>query len=144
MQNGLQEEIHTFHASIKARALLIAIEWAGSQSALSKTVGASRYAASKWIERGAIPPAAALILSHVKGFPLGLREMRPDVDWERFTRRVQCHHCRAYINPPQYRTEYSLLLMASDKRPGKKLVRAAKKRRPKTKQQATNLTAPPA
>jgi|SRR5271167_2685973 len=104
MQNGLQEEIHTFHASIKARALLIAIEWAGSQAELSRLAGVSRYAANKWVTRFAIPPDAALRLSKVKGFPLTVHEMRPDVDWERFTRRIQCHGCGKRINPPQYRT----------------------------------------
>jgi DNA-binding transcriptional regulator YdaS (Cro superfamily) len=121
----LSEEIKAFHASICARALLIAIDWAGTQSALAERVGSSRYAVSKWIQRGGIPPAAALILSHVKGFPLGVREMRPDIDWERFTRKVQCHRCGADINPPRYRTGYSLLLRASDTRPGKKLTRKA-------------------
>lgn len=134
MRNTLQEEIHTFHKSICARALLIAIEWAGTQTELAKRVGSSRYAVSKWIERNGIPPAAALILSHYKDFPLGVREMRPDVDWERFTRKVQCHRCGADINPPRYRTGYSLLLMASEKRPGKELVRRLKKpaRKPRT------------
>ncbi len=140
MQNGLQEEIHTFHASIKARALLIAIEWAGSQSLLAERLAMTRYAVTKWVERGGISPRAAISLERIKGFPLRFEEMCPGVDKNGYAPR-RCPHCNRSIKPLGYPTGCQPLLKAHLNRLHKKAVRKRSKPARKPKQQAANLTA---
>lgn len=98
----LQAQIDAFYASLKAKSLLVALDWAGSAGALSEAAGMKRNTANQWAYRKAIPPRAALILARVEGFPLTANEMCPDVEWSLFKRR-QCHKCHARTNPPRYR-----------------------------------------
>ena len=98
MTQGLSEEIEKFHASIRARALLIAITWAGSADALARMAGLSRHTGQKWTQRGFIPPPAALSLSRIRGFPLTFSEMCPGID-EIAARARRCPHCDLEIRP---------------------------------------------
>jgi len=98
----LQKKIDAFYASVKAQALLVALDWAGNASALSAAAGMERNTANVWTRRQKIPPRAALILERLEGFPLTAGEMCPDVEWSRFKRRW-CPHCAKRIYPPFYR-----------------------------------------
>lgn len=101
---SLQNQIDSFYSSVKAQALLIALEWAGeSPGLLSRITGGCASSGVVWVRRNEIPPKAAYILSRIDGFPLTAREMRPDVDWTRFTRLI-CPHCVRKINPPKYQS----------------------------------------
>ncbi len=100
----IQKQIDAFHASVKAQALLIAVDWAGdSPGLLSRITGGCESSGAVWMRRNEIPPKAAYVLSRIEGFPLTAREMRPDVDWTRFTRLI-CPHCVRKINPPKYQS----------------------------------------
>lgn len=78
----LQKDIDEFHTAIKARALLILIEWAGSQSELAVKVGLTRYTVRMWGERGGVSAIGAWMLGQYPGCPLSAVEMRPDIkDW---------------------------------------------------------------
>lgn len=99
----LQKKLDAFYASMKAQALLVALDWAGgSAKALSEAAGMKGNTANVWVRRKKIPPRAALILERVEGFPLTANEMCPDVEWSRFKRRW-CPHCAKRIYPPFYR-----------------------------------------
>lgn len=98
----LQNKIDAFYVSVKAQALLAALDWAGSARALSEAAGMDKNTANVWVRRKKIPPRAALILERVEGFPLTANEMCPDVEWSRFKRR-ECPHCLKRIYPPFYR-----------------------------------------
>lgn len=138
MRNGLQEEIHTFHKSICARALLIAIEWAGSQSMLADRLALSRYSVNKWIARGKIPPAAAISLERIKDFPLVFEEMCPGADKRSYAARV-CPHCQLTIYAQGYRTGCSPLLKAHLKRLHKAAIGKRRKPAREPKETASKL-----
>jgi hypothetical protein len=104
MVHILSEEINEFHRKIRARALLIAIEWAGGAERLARMAGLSRYAGIKWTLRQRIPPIAALSLSLISGFPLTFQEMCPDEQLRALRVRFQCPHCTKDINPSRTRT----------------------------------------
>jgi len=149
----IQDEIDEFHKKIRARALLIAIEWAGSAEALGKMIGLERSASRKWVKCGQIPPLCALALSRIRGFPLGFGEMCPADDMRTLKRRLrfQCPHCMKDINPPRTRTESSLLLMGCSEATARKRAaaspkqsaRAARARAAKRKQLAQTTNPPP-
>jgi hypothetical protein len=123
--NHLSDEIKEFHKRIRAKALLIAVEWAGSAVALAELVGFDRYTGTKWVQRGAISPLGAVRLAQLKGFPLRASEMASGVDLSMFLPRI-CPKCNATINPPKYRSGCSPLLKASTKRARKKRLAAIK------------------
>jgi hypothetical protein len=136
MQGLLSVEIEKFHAQIRARALLIAVEWAGGVEALGKMIGFERSVSRKWVSCGRIPPLCALALSRISGFPLGFEEMCPSEDM-RIQRARRCPHCDLEINPPNRRAASSLLLRAcSEATARKRAARPAKKPKTKTKQRA--------
>lgn len=120
----MQAEIDEFHRKIRARALLIAVEWAGSADALGRMAGLDRQAAQKWTQRGYIPPLAALSLSLISGFPLGFGEMCPGVDVWTYAARRRCPHCDRHINPPDTKTGCSAILMRRSEAAARKLAAA--------------------
>lgn len=129
MVTRLSDEIKDFHTRIRARALLIAIEWAGSANKLSRMCGVGRAAGNKWAQRGYIPPLAALSLSLISGFPLTFEEMCPGED-ARTLARLECPHCWKTIRNVGDRTGSSLLLMArSESRARKHAARSPKRKR---------------
>lgn len=117
---SVHDEVEALYAAAKARALLRAIEWAGSASALATQAGFTRFAGIKWVQRSHIPWAAALRLIRVEGFPVGLSEMCPDVYKTARKTKRQCPHCDKVINLPRQRTGCSPLLKKTAKRPRKK------------------------
>ena len=96
----LQKDIDDFHATIKARALLILIEWAGNQNKLAKKLNLSRYAVQTWIKRGGVSPPSAWALAQLPGVPLKPEEIRPDIkDWSRYSRFKRAQFCpRCWYN----------------------------------------------
>lgn len=130
MVSRLSDEINAFHDSIKARALLIMIEWAGSARQLSAKVGMAPCTGVKWMQRGYIPPLVAVVLETLPGAPLKASEMCPDVDTGAYKTRYQCHRCQAHINPPQCKTGFRSLLKASRKASRKDAATKSKTRRP--------------
>lgn len=111
----IEKKIRAFHAAVKAQALLVALDWAGGASNLSRAAGLDANTASLWIYRRSIPPRAALVLERIEGFPLKASEMCPGTEWARFRKR-RCEKCNATIYPPNYRSGYPSLLKQSDKR----------------------------
>lgn len=103
----LQAKIDAFHASIKAQALIIAIEWAGGVRQLAERLGYTRYAVQKFVYRKQLSVVAALVLERLEGFPLTASEMRPDVDMEAIKARKRCPHCMKTLRDPDSRTGYS-------------------------------------
>ena len=131
----LSEEIEAFHKHIRARALLMAIEWAGSASKLGEAIGYSRYAGATWSRRVYITPCAARLLEALPGFPVKASELCAGVYTETRLKRVQCPHCRGTINPPRMRTGYSSSFNDVSKRLHKQAAakrKAARKSKPKT------------
>jgi len=126
----LQAEIDAFHASIKARALLIMIEWAGSARQLGMMIGLGRYAGHTWLKRGFIPPLAAIALEKLPGAPLKASEMHPGVTLDAYRAQIRCPHCHVTINPPSDKTGCSPLLKDVRKRYRKYLAAGHKTRRP--------------
>lgn len=105
----LQKEIDAFNDQIKARALIILIEWAGSQNKLAQKLRVTRYAIGKAIERGnGLSAAFAWTLAQMPGCPLTAAEIRPDVkDWDKYKRilnPLSCQHCRRLVGAPSVRT----------------------------------------
>lgn len=135
----LQDEIDEFHKKIRARALLIAVEWAGSADKLAKMIGLERSAARKWMKCGQIPPLSALALSRISGFPLGFGELCPTEDMRTLKARLRfrCPHCTGDINPPNTRSGSSLLLRAcSEATARKRADKPTKAYKPNRKQRA--------
>src|ERR1700722_10298599 len=114
MRNALQEEIDAFHKKIRARALLIAVEWAGSAAQLSLRIGGSRYTGAKWVQRGHIPIPAALNLESLPGFPLTAEEMCAGTDIS--THRKKCPHCWRKLLYAGQRAGYPSILKVARKR----------------------------
>jgi hypothetical protein len=135
MQNELQAEIEAFHKKIRARALLIALEWAGSASALAELAGFDRYTGTKWTQRGAVSPLGAVRLARLKGFPLPATVVASGVDLSMFAPR-RCPKCDAVINPPSYRDGCSPLLKRGWKRAAKVRRAQLAKRHPEPESQA--------
>jgi hypothetical protein len=121
MQNELQAKIDKFYAEVRAAAILIAIDWAGSAAALAEALGYDRFAGNKWVERGRIPPFAAVRMVKLKGFPLSTDELCPGEDLSRY-RYFSCPRCHRTMNGPRIGSGCSPLL--KDGR-----YRAVKKRR---------------
>lgn len=103
----LQKDIDEFHATIKARALLILIEWAGNQNLLAKKLSLTRYAVQTWIKRGGVSPPSAWALAQLPGAPLTAEEIRPDIkDWKpygRVKKPQRCPHCWRQIGVGGFR-----------------------------------------
>jgi hypothetical protein len=95
----LSEEIEAFHKRIRARALLMAIEWAGSASELGRRAGGTRYAGGTWVKRGCIPAVSAKRLAKLPGFPVTAFELVLPVDYSVVGRRKICPHCWRSIKP---------------------------------------------
>jgi len=100
----LSEEIEAFHKRIRARALLMAIEWAGSASELGRRAGGTRYAGGTWVKRGCIPAVSAKRLAKLPGFPVTAFELVLPVDRLAFRSRQRCPHCWTTINRNGERT----------------------------------------
>lgn len=117
---SLQDEIDAFHKQMRARALLIAIEWAGSASELGRKAGGTRYAGTTWVRRGFVPVTSAKRLAKLPGFPLTALELTIAVRKEPVENRVRCPHCRRTINRNGERTRCPPSFNRSTKRPRKK------------------------
>lgn len=140
----LQQEIDEFHKKIRARALLIAVEWAGSADKLAKMIGLERSAARKWMKCGRIPPLSALALSRISGFPLGFAEMEPADSVRPLRTRFRCPHCTKDINPPDTRTGFAPLLRAcSEETARKRADKPTKAYKPNRKQRAAKANGSP-
>jgi hypothetical protein len=110
----LSDEIKEFHARIKARALLIAIDWAGTAAILGELAGFGRYAGAAWLKRSAISHVGAVRLAKLDGFPLTVTEMAPDIQRAKYMPHV-CPRCRAEIASRQDKTGCSPLLKVGRK-----------------------------
>lgn len=99
----LQKDIDDFHATIKARALLILIEWAGSQAELARRLQITRSTVQMWATREGISAPCAWLLGRIPGCPLTAAEIRPDIKhwtaYDLLIRKVQCGRCRHYLIP---------------------------------------------
>lgn len=120
MQGILSAELEKFYAQIRARALLIAVDWAGSSDHLGRMTGLDRQAGQKWTQRGRIAPLAALSLSRVIGFPLTFEEMCPGFDVRTLT-GLCCSRCGFAIKRPGRPTESSPILTARSEASARKL-----------------------
>lgn len=127
MLHSLSDEIKEFHARIRAKALLIAIEWAGSAAALAELLGYDRFAGTKWLQRGRIPGWVALRMAKLEGFPLSASELCPGEDLSRYT-SAKCPHCKRQIEAPSGQTGCSPLLKVGRKRAKKRRVKAMRER----------------
>jgi len=101
--SALQKKIDAFYTAIKAEALIVALDWAGSPELLARFAGMKPQTGRIWLLRKAIPVGAAHILAKVPGFPLSRSEMRPDCDFSEFIRR-KCNHCDRLLYPPRQRS----------------------------------------
>jgi hypothetical protein len=129
----LSEEIEAFHKRIRARALLMAIEWAGSAGKLAEMIGYTRFAGYKWLQRVDIPVTAARALERLPGFPVKASDLIGPVYTEPRVLRFQCPHCTKDINPPRMRTGYSSSFNDVSNRLRKQAAakrKAARKRKP--------------
>lgn len=120
MVSDLSKEINEFHKRIRARALLIAVEWAGSADKLARMAGLTRHASKNWLKCGHIPPSVALSLSRIKGFPLTFQEMCPAVDTS-FAKARRCPHCDREIKPVGRPDGCSPILMRRSEAAARKL-----------------------
>jgi hypothetical protein len=125
----LEEERNAFNKKMKAKAILMAIEWAGSAPKLAQMIGYTRYAGYKWLERADIPMLAARALERLPGFPVKASDLLPDVDKNAFVKRKLCPHCWKEIRQPGKPRGCSSSFNRSTKRPRKK---AGAKPKPKT------------
>ncbi|MBG0871862.1 hypothetical protein H0X91_17990 [Burkholderia sp. 9777_1386] len=91
-KGDLQKAADEFCNALAARALVIAIEWAGSASALARALGESHHNGTKWAQRGHIPVRAAIKLAKLPGFPLSVGDMCPGVDLRPY-KLQQCPRC---------------------------------------------------
>lgn len=117
---SLQDEIDAFHKQMRARALLIAIEWAGSASELGRKAGGTRYAGTTWVRRGFVPVTSAKRLAKLPGFPLTALELTIAVDDSVLVKRKRCPHCMKNIRRPGHSTGCSPSFNRGTKRPRKK------------------------
>lgn len=128
----LQDEIDAFHKQMRARALLIAIEWAGSASELASKIGYSRHAGGMWVKRAYITPGAAHLMEALPGFPVKALELCAGVYKEPSKSRHRCESCRKPMNLRGERTGYS----SSFNDLANRLRKAEAAKRKKAKQQA--------
>lgn len=131
----LSEERAAFNAKMKARAILMAVEWAGGAGRLAEMIGYTRFAGYKWLERVDIPAPAAAALERLPGFPVKACELLEPVDSFARVKTVCCPHCRKAIQPPDMRRGYSSSFNDVSKRLHKQAVakrKAARKPKPKT------------
>ena len=101
-QIRIRDELAAFHKAIQARALLIAIDWAGSASTLAELIGYTRHAGVQWLRRGRLPVEAASRLARIQGFPMAFQEMCPAMR----TDHLQCKSCGHVIKLQGERTGY--------------------------------------
>ena len=121
---------------MKAKAILMAIEWAGSAPKLAQMIGYTRYAGYKWLERVDIPMLAARALERLPGFPVKASDLLPEVDKNAFVKRKLCPHCWKEIRQPGKPRGCSPSFNRVAKRPRKKAApkpSAAAGAAPKTK-----------
>lgn len=91
-KGDIEKAADEFCAALAARAVLVAIEWAGSASALARAIGESHHNGTKWAQRGRISVRAAIKLAKVPGFPMTVGDMCPGVDLHRY-KLQQCPKC---------------------------------------------------
>lgn len=133
MRNELQAEIDAFHKKIRARALIIMIEWAGSARALSELAGLDKYTGTKWAQRGAISAPGALRLTRVRGCPLSFSEMVPGEDIGLYKSRA-CPKCGKALGISEIRPGSLPLLKAGRRRNKRKRLQNIAKRKTKKSQ----------
>jgi hypothetical protein len=85
----LLAELEAAYAKARAKALLTAIQWAGSSSNLAALAGLAASTGRKWAQRAKISVEGAKRLQRVQGFPLTVEEMCPGERLEPFV----CPHC---------------------------------------------------
>ncbi len=116
----LSEEIDAFHKKMRARALLMAIEWAGSAGKLAEMIGYTRFAGYKWLQRVDIPVTAARALERLPGFPVKASDLIGPV-YKKATKKPRCcPHCYRVILEPGDRAGYLPSFNRRTKRAGKK------------------------
>lgn len=96
----IKQELEAFYAMLRARALLTAIEWAGSASNLGMLVGYKKDAGITWQRRGRISVEGARRLSKLEDFPLTTDEMCPG----QRTEPIQCKRCMAIFQTQGHKT----------------------------------------
>ena len=133
---SVHDDVEALYTAAKARALLQAIEWAGSASNLALQAGYSRYAGTTWLRRGFVPLTSALRLEKIQGFPLSALDLCPDTYHTARRTKLRCTRCWQVLNRPNERTGCSPSFNRSTKRPRKKAAPKAKTAagaRPKSK-----------
>jgi hypothetical protein len=131
---AFRDHITEFYKKVRATAVIRAATWAGGEVAdLAEMIGCSRNDGHDWSRRGAFPARIALLLIRLEGFPLGLKDMRPDLDWSQYKAR-RCPHCDRQINPPNTRDGCS----SSKRYSPKRTPTQSRKSSPKTKAAPVN------
>jgi hypothetical protein len=97
---AIRAELEAFYAMLRAKAILVAIDWAGSAANLGQIVGYKRYTGMSWAKRGRISIEGAKRLASLPDFPLTVEEMCPG---DR-TQTLECPHCLRLIYPHGQRT----------------------------------------
>ncbi|WP_155635497.1 hypothetical protein [Burkholderia cepacia] len=91
-KGDIEKAANEFCAALAAKAVIIAIEWAGSASAVARAIGESHHNGTKWAQRGRIPVRAAIKLARLPDFPMTVGDMCPGVDLHRY-KLQQCPKC---------------------------------------------------
>lgn len=128
----LAEERAAFNKMMRAKALLVAVEWAGSASRLAEMIGYTRHAGAQWVRRAYITPTAAHLLEALPGFPVKALDLIGNADNKPTKKPRCCPHCYRVIRLPGEHAGYSSSFNDLSKRLRK--VEAAKRK--KAKQQA--------
>lgn len=123
----LQEEIDAFHKQIRARALLMAIEWAGSASELAERIGYTRHAGGMWVKRAYITEGAARLLEKLPGFPVKASELCAGVYKGDEPARHRCESCQRPMRMAGERTGCSPSFKGLSKRAREKVLAERKK-----------------
>ena len=100
---AFREYINEFYTGVCDAAVKRVIKWSGGDVGdLAEMIGCTREDGRDWKRRGMFPARVALLLIKLDGLPLGLKDMRPDLDWSQYKAR-RCPHCDRQINPPNTR-----------------------------------------
>lgn len=107
----LIKDIDSFYAQIKAKAIIILLDWAGTQRALAEKINTKPDTVKKWVQRREISAPGAWAISKLYNSPLTAAEIRPDVtNWKPYDRLYHptcCPHCQWVIKAPGARRDTS-------------------------------------
>lgn len=118
MRNDFANRVEDLCVELRAKAVLIALHWAGNADRLGRAAGMTRFAGHQWVRRGAIPAGAAVVLERIEGFPLSAADMAPGVDLGRY-RQAVCAQCGKRLYPQGYKRGSLSMLKGHIKAPTK-------------------------